>query len=94
MHPSNIFIPLLPPLLLGLAAAQAPAATLVATQSPTVTEVTSLQTVAGSVVGVPVVFTQTFAATALGSWPLGTAVRKGTVGLGDISGSVGGVKTA
>lgn len=91
MHPSTIFIPLL----LGLAAAQAPAATLVATQSPTVTEVTSLQTAAGgSVVGVPVVFTQTFAATALGSWPLGTAVQKGTVGLGDIAGSVGGVKTA
>jgi hypothetical protein len=91
-------LPILP--LLGLAAAQAapggggPAATLAATQSPTVTQVTSIQTVGGSTVGVEVVFTQTFAMTALGSWPLGTAVRAGTIGLGDIAGSVGGVKSA
>jgi hypothetical protein len=86
--------------LLALAAAQAapgggvPGATLAPTQSPTVTQVNSLQTVGGSTVVVPVVFTQTFAKTALGTWPLGTVVQKGSIGLGSIQGSVGDVKTA
>jgi hypothetical protein len=85
---------------LSLALAQAapggggPESTLAATQSPTVSTVNSLQTVGGSTVAVQVVFTQTFATTALGTWPLGTVVQTGVIGLGTIAGSVGEVKTA
>jgi hypothetical protein len=97
MHITDLLL-LLP--LLSLASSQAapggggPVATLAPTQSPTVTQVMSLQTGGGSTVGVEVEFTQTFATTALGTWPLGTEVRRGTIGLGDISGSIGGVKSA
>lgn len=41
-----------------------------------------------------VVYTQTFAQTALGSWPLGTSPLPGTIGLGSIQGQVGVVKSA
>lgn len=97
MHITDLLL-LLP--LLSLASSQAapgggaPVATLAPTQSPTVTQVMSIQTVGGSTVGVEVVFTQTFATTALGTWPLGTDVRSGTIGLGDIAGSIGAVKSA
>jgi len=66
-------------------------ATTAATQSPTVVTGPSLQTVGGSTIAVQgVVFTQTFAATALGTWALGTVVSSGSVGLGTIQGTVGG----
>jgi hypothetical protein len=97
MHVTDL-LRLLP--LLSLSSAQAAAgggglvATMAPTQAPTVTQVTSIQTVGGSTVGVAVEFTQTFATTALGTWPLGTEVRKGTIGLGDIVGSVGGAQRA
>ncbi|PSS20665.1 hypothetical protein M430DRAFT_18817 [Amorphotheca resinae ATCC 22711] len=48
---------------------------LVATQSPVVSSLASLET------------------TALGTWPLGTAPKPGTIGLGTIQGEVGVVKT-
>lgn len=70
---------------LSLAFALAP------TQSPTVTQVLSLQIVGDSTIEVQAMFTQTFTKTALGTWPLGTEVKRGTIGLGDIAGSVGGV---
>jgi hypothetical protein len=66
---------------------------LVATQSPVVSSLASLETVGGKVTAVQVVFTQTFAQTALGTWPLGTAPKPGTIGLGTIQGEVGVVKT-
>jgi len=75
----------------GAAAGGGVVATTAATQSPPVITGPSLQTVGGTTIAVQgVVFTQTFAATALGTWPLGTVVSAGSVGLGTIQGIVGG----
>jgi hypothetical protein len=65
------------------------ATTLAASQSPTVGTWGSLYTV-GTVTSVSwVVFTQTFASTALGTWSLGATPAAGTIGLGTIAGTVG-----
>lgn len=64
-------------------------ATTANTQYPTVTTCESLKTVDGTTTVETVVFTQTFAATALGTWAFGNVVSSGSVGLGSISGTVG-----
>lgn len=63
------------------------------TQFPVSTSITSLVTIGGTTTGVYQLFVQTFAATALGSWDLGPTPRAGVIGLGDIQGEVGKVKT-
>jgi len=68
------------------------AATLAAVQYPVVTNVASLQTINGVTTVVQIVFTQTFAATPLGTWAFPTP-GVGSVGLGDIQGTVGSVKS-
>ena len=75
----------------GGGAAAAP--TIVATQDATVKTMPSIFTVNGvtSVVYKP--FTQTFATTALGSWDFDATPRSGAIGLGNIQGTVGKVKT-
>lgn len=86
--------------LLSFATAQAvapgggAAVTLAPTQSPTVGTWGSLFTVDGTTSVAFVVFTQTFAATALGSWDLGPTPGVGTIGLGTIAGTVGSTKAA
>lgn len=63
------------------------------TQYPTTGYWPSLSTInSDSTTTVYILYTQTFAATALGTWPLGTVVSVGSVGLGSISGTVGGVE--
>jgi hypothetical protein len=65
---------------------------LAASQSPTVGTWGSLYTV-GTVTSVSwVVFTQTFASTALGTWSLGATPAAGAIGLGTIGGTVGSTK--
>jgi Killer toxin-resistance protein 1 len=70
------------------------AVTLVPTQSPTVGTWGSLITVDGTTSVAYVVFTQTFAVTALGTWDLGPTPAAGTIGLGTIVGNVGSTKAA
>ncbi|KAN0112906.1 hypothetical protein V8E51_005857 [Hyaloscypha variabilis] len=98
MQPHLAFLlPLLA--LLSITTAQAVAAgggavsaTLAATQSPTVGTWPSLFTVGTETSTTYLVFTQTFASTALGTWALGTTPAAGTIGLGTIVGTVGSVK--
>ncbi|KAI0994073.1 hypothetical protein K3495_g14110 [Podosphaera aphanis] len=68
--------------------------TLPPTQYPTVTVAGSLFTVGTSTSATWKEFTQTFAATALGTWALGPTPRVGTIGLGTLQGSIGDIKTA
>ncbi|KAH8796552.1 hypothetical protein BGZ57DRAFT_11829 [Hyaloscypha finlandica] len=76
----------------AVAAGGGVATTLAASQSPTVGTWGSLYTV-GTVTSVSwVVFTQTFASTALGTWSLGATPAAGTIGLGTIGGTVGSTK--
>lgn len=69
------------------------AATIVATQQATVTNVNSLFTLNGVTSASYLVFTQTFASTALGTWPIGATPLSGEIGLGSIQGTVGVVST-
>ncbi|KAH8599176.1 hypothetical protein B0O99DRAFT_613207 [Bisporella sp. PMI_857] len=64
-------------------------ATIAPTQSPTISKVNYLTTIGGKVTVVPTQFTQTFAKTALGTWPLGATPSAGVIGLGNIQGTVG-----
>ncbi|EPE27219.1 hypothetical protein GLAREA_03134 [Glarea lozoyensis ATCC 20868] len=64
-----------------------------ASQYPVVTNAPSLFTINGVTSATNIVFTQTFAATALGGWPLGATPLAGAIGLGDIQGTIGHVKT-
>lgn len=70
----------------------APPAVIQATQDSTIREAPSIFTVNGVTDVTRIMYTQTFAATALGSWELGPTPKAGTIGLGDIQGSVGQVK--
>ena len=67
--------------------------TLAPVQYPVVSNVASLVTINGVTTVSQIVFTQTFASTALGTWALGPTPLVGSIGLGDIAGTVGGVKT-
>lgn len=69
---------------------QAEATIQAATQMATTTIAGSLFTVDGTTSATWVLFTQTFAATALGTWDLGTTPKVGTIGFGSIAGTVGG----
>jgi len=62
-----------------------------ATQVNPVMNVPFLFTVGGVTSATPTLFTQTFAKTALGSWPLGATPLPGVIGLGSIQGEVGKV---
>lgn len=66
-----------------------PATALAPSQYPIVSVVGSLFTIGGATSVTWTPFTQTFAATALGSWDLGLTPRPGSIGLGDITGQVG-----
>jgi len=65
----------------GAAGGGAGSATLAATQSPTVGTWASLYTVGSETSTTWMVFTQTFASTALGTWALGATPAAGTIGL-------------
>lgn len=69
------------------------ATTLAASQYPSTSIAGSLFTVGGTTSATWKLFTQTFAATALGSWDLGATPAAGSIGLGSIQGTVGNVKT-
>ncbi|POS86699.1 hypothetical protein EPUL_005127, partial [Erysiphe pulchra] len=69
------------------------ATTLPPTQYPTVTYAASLYTLGTYTSATWKDFTQTFAATPLGTWALGPTPRIGTIGLGTIQGTVGAVKS-
>lgn len=69
------------------------ATTLAASQYPTTSVAGSLFTVDGTTSATWVLMTQTFAATALGTWALGPTPGVGTIGLGTIQGTIGKVKT-
>lgn len=69
------------------------ATTLAASQYPTTIYGPELLTVDGTTTTTWTMYTQTFAATALGSWDLGATPRVGSIGLGSIQGTVGEVKT-
>jgi hypothetical protein len=69
------------------------ATTLAASQYPTTSVAGSLFTIDGTTSAKWVLITQTFAATALGTWALGPTPGVGTIGLGTIEGTVGKVKT-
>jgi hypothetical protein len=71
----------------------APAPSLAATQYPTVLNVPKILIQGGVTTSQEVVFTQTFASTALGTWAFPTPAV-GTIGLGEIEGQVGEVKSA
>ena len=62
-------------------------------QYPVVTNAPSLFTLNGVTSANQMVFTQTFASTALGTWDLGPTPGVGSIGLGSIAGTVGRVKT-
>ena len=68
-----------------------PVAAPVATQFPTTSLAMELVVVGGKTVETQRLFTQTFAATALGTWALGPTPAVGVIGLGDIKGEVGKV---
>lgn len=65
---------------------------LVPSQYPTVTNAGSLFTVGTSTSAIWKEFTQTFAATPLGTWSLGPTPKSGSIGLGTIVGNVGSTK--
>ena len=98
--PLSTFIALLLSLFASFGAAQVAAGggagvvtSIVATQYPVVTNAPSLFTLNGVTSATNIVFTQTFASTALGSWPLGATPLAGAIGLGDLQGTIGLVKT-
>lgn len=64
-----------------------------ASQMATTSACRSLATLNGVTTAVNMVFTQTFASTALGTWALGAAPGVGSVGYGTIQGTPGGSKT-
>ncbi|KAG4428084.1 hypothetical protein IFR05_016433 [Cadophora sp. M221] len=66
--------------------------TLAPSQYPVSTTAGSLFTVNGVTSATWKLFVQTFATTALGTWELGPTPGVGSIGLGDIQGTVGGVK--
>merc|ERR1712093_159192 len=68
------------------------ATTLAPSQYPISTTAGSLFTVNGVTSATWKLFVQTFATTALGSWELGPTPAVGSIGLGDIQGTVGVVK--
>ena len=76
----------------GVAAGGGLFGTAAAVQYPVVSQVASLLTVGGTTTVKTVAFTQTFAATPLGTWDLGATPLSGVIGLGDIKGTVGAVK--
>jgi len=96
---------LIPTILLGissfspLAQAQVAAgggalpATQAVTQYPISTTAPYWSTIGGTTTIVYQLFVQTFASTALGSWDLGPTPAAGAIGLGDIQGQVGVIKT-
>ncbi|EKD20216.1 uncharacterized protein L3040_000547 [Drepanopeziza brunnea f. sp. 'multigermtubi'] len=69
------------------------ATTLAASQYPIASTAGSLFTINGVTSATWTLFVQTFATTALGTWELGPTPGVGTIGLGSIPGTVGGVKT-
>lgn len=93
MRPSTFLLPLISliPTVYSQAAAGggAPVVSLVASQDATVRTMPSIYTVNGVTSVTYAAFTQTFAATALGSWELGPTPRPGVIGLGDIQGEIG-----
>ncbi|KAH7399838.1 hypothetical protein BKA64DRAFT_466304 [Cadophora sp. MPI-SDFR-AT-0126] len=66
--------------------------TLAPSQYPISTTAGSLFTVNGVTSATWKLFVQTFATTALGTWELGPTPAVGSIGLGDIQGTVGGVR--
>ncbi|KAH7351242.1 hypothetical protein BKA65DRAFT_550203 [Rhexocercosporidium sp. MPI-PUGE-AT-0058] len=68
------------------------ATTLAPSQYPISTTAGSLFTVNGVTSATWTLFVQTFATTALGTWELGPTPGVGSIGLGDIQGTVGGVR--
>ncbi|RDL40366.1 uncharacterized protein BP5553_00345 [Venustampulla echinocandica] len=70
-----------------------PAPTPVASQYPTITTALSLVTINGVTSAQEIVYTIPFATTALGTWELGPTPRAGSIGLGDIAGKIGVVKS-
>ncbi|KAL5321487.1 hypothetical protein ACEPPN_009446 [Leptodophora sp. 'Broadleaf-Isolate-01'] len=68
--------------------------TLAPSQYPVSTTAGSLFTVNGVTSATWKLFVQTFATTALGTWELGPTPGVGSIGLGDIQGTVGGVRKA
>lgn len=54
--------------------------------------VNSIYTIDGTTYDTYVAFTQTFASSALGTWAIGATPLVGSIGLGDIEGTVGAVK--
>lgn len=69
------------------------ATTIAATQQAVITTAASLFTLNGVTSVSYLVFTQTFASTALGTWPIGATPLSGEIGLGTIQGTVGVVST-
>ena len=69
------------------------ATTIAASQYPVVTTANSLFTVNGVTSASYLVFTQTFASTALGTWDIGATPLSGAIGLGTIQGTYGVVST-
>ncbi|KAL2071130.1 hypothetical protein VTL71DRAFT_12365 [Oculimacula yallundae] len=69
------------------------ATTLAPSQYPVSTTAGSLFTVNGVTSATYKLFVQTFATTALGGWELGPTPRPGVIGLGDIKGEVGKVRS-
>ena len=69
------------------------AATIAASQYPTVTTAGSLFTLNGVTSATWVPYTQTFASTALGTWDIGATPLSGSIGLGSIQGTVGVLNT-
>ena len=92
----SILLPLLALLTRTLASPEAlgeqgAVTTQAATQMATTTTAGSLFTSDGTTSVTWVLFTQTFATTALGTWDLGATPGSGAIGLGTIAGTVGGL---
>lgn len=64
-----------------------------ATQMATTSQCRSLVTLNGVTTAQDILFTQTFASTALGTWALGAAPGVGSIGMGGIQGTYGVTKT-
>lgn len=100
MHINALFpLPLLLSLLAFVSYASAQIAagggaqgTTVATQMATTTWAGSLYTSGGTTSATWILYTQTFASTALGSWAFETT-SSGTIGLGTLEGTAGATKT-